>query len=296
MENGEKVITITQIGGGFVGNAVWKGFTHYGYDVTIVEINMPLVESLKANGVDACFMNEGCATNRKFYFVSVPTPMIDEDIDLRFLRSAVASLGVVIKNSTNWPIIVIRSTVPPGTTENDLVPILEKYSGKKVGEDFGISMNPEFLREKTAEHDFLHPWAIVVGSNDHRVAKAMEELYAPFNVKVKHLLIKEAELEKYFSNISNAISISALGELREIAKAVGCDPERIFKVLIETAETFWNPKYGTLDLGPFGGSCLPKDTRAFKTWAKKELGLTMPILDAVIQANERIKEKEYLGI
>jgi UDPglucose 6-dehydrogenase len=289
-----KIFTITQIGGGFVGHAAYRGLTFYGHHVTIVEISAPQILKLGKEGITACFSGEECSTNRDFYFISVPTPLLDDKIDLRFLFSAVASLGLVIKDCTNWPIVVIRSTVPPGTTD-DLVAILEQYSGKKVGEDFGICMNPEFLREKTADYDFLHPWAIVVGSNDHRVAKAMEDLYAPFGVRVDHLLIREAEMLKYLHNIVNAIIISLFNEMRRVIKAAGLDPVRIFRVLLRTAEAFWNSNYGVRDLGGFGGSCLPKDTTAFKTWVYEKLGLVMRILDAAIEINEAEKRRRYRG-
>lgn len=286
---------IVEIGTGFVGKAAGKGFLSKGHNVAFVDVNTQLIESLKSEGLDACFSGSTCANDGDIYLVSVLTPTIDDKLDLRFIKSALANLGTVLKTSTHWPIVVIRSTVPPGTTENVFLPILEKYSEKQAGKDFGIAMNPEFLREVSAEQDFLHPWIVVVGSRDFRVAKVLDDLYQPFGAPIHHLTIKEAEMLKYVHNIFNAAKISFFNEMRSVAKAAGVDADKVFQVVSESAEASWNRLYGTRDFGPFSGSCLPKDSLAFLNWVNETLGLKMPLLHSIIGVNERLKDRAYLG-
>jgi UDPglucose 6-dehydrogenase len=285
---------IAVIGSGFVGKAAGKGFLAIGHDVSFVDINTILIESLGKEGLEACNIGASCSNDRDIYIVSVLTPTINDHLDFRFIDSALASLGRVLKDNTNWPLVVIRSTVPPGTVENRFVPILEKYSEKKLGKDFGIAMNPEFLREVSAEEDFMHPWIIIVGSNDHKVAQILEELYQPFKAPFIHMTIKEAEMMKYVHNIYNANKISFFNEMRLVAESVGVDADKVFNTVMESAEASWNKKYGIRDFGPFSGSCLPKDTLAFLNWANEKVAKKMPLLHAIIKVNENLKDKNYL--
>lgn len=285
---------ITIVGSGFVGKTTGKGLMTKGHTCIFSDINENLIDSLKGEGLTAYSMGAEHTYNSDIYMVSVLTPTINEHLDFRFIDSALTSLGRVIKKSNNWPIIVIRSTVLPGTTEKRFIPLLEKYSGKTAGKDFGISMNPEFLREVSAEQDFMHPWYIVIGSNDPKVGQTLEEIYRPFNAPIVHMSIREAEAMKYIHNIYNANKISFFNEMREVIGSLGIDTEKIFNAVIQSAEASWNPKYGTKDKGPFGGSCLPKDTLAFLNWAKDTMKKKMPLLHGVIKVNEDLKDKEYL--
>lgn len=285
---------IAIIGSGLVGKTSGEGFMALGHDVSFVDVNTILVESLKSDGLNACNIENNCSKNRDIYSVNVLTPTINNNLDFRFIDSALASLGKILKESTHWPVVVIRSTIPPGTTENRFIPILEKYSQKKVNEDFGIAVNPEFLREASAKKDFMHPWIIVIGSNDAKVTQILDELYHPFKTPIVHMTIKEAEMMKYVHNIYNANKISFFNEMRLIAESVGIDADKIFPVVAKSAEASWNEKYGIRNFGPFDGSCLPKDTIAFLSWANKDLKKKMPLLHAVIKVNENLKDKRYL--
>jgi len=285
---------ITIIGSGFVGKAAGKGFLSFGHDVSFVDINELLIEKLSKEGFESCNIGAKCAHDRDIYMVSVLTPTINDHLDFRFIESALASLGQALAENTNRPLVVIRSTVPPGTVENRFVPILEKYSGKKLGEGFDVAMNPEFLREVSAEEDFMHPWVVVIGSNNPKVGQVMEDLYRPFGAPIFHMTIKEAEFMKYVHNIYNASKISFFNEMRSVAQAVGADADKVFKVVTESAEASWNKKYGIRDFGPYDGSCLPKDTLAFMSWANEEAKKKMPLLHAVIRVNENLKDKQYL--
>lgn len=285
---------ITIIGSGFVGKAAGKGFINLGHDVTFVDINTILIESLSKEGLETCNINDFCSNNKDIYVISVLTPTINDHLDFRFIDSAIANLGRVLKNNSNWPLVVIRSTVPPGTVEERFVPILEKYSEKKAGKDFGIAMNPEFLREISAEKDFMHPWIIIIGSNEPKVAQILEELYKPFNAPIVHMTIKEAEMAKYVHNIYNANKISFFNEMRLIAESIGVDADKVFNTVVESAEASWNKQYGIRNFGPFDGSCLPKDTMAFLNWSNEKVKKKMHLLHAIIKVNERFKDKEYL--
>ncbi len=285
---------IAIVGSGFVGKATGKGFLFLGHEVTFIDINTILIESLNKEGLSSCNIESDSSSDHDIYMVSVLTPTIGDRLDFRFIDSALASLGRVIKNNTNHPLVVIRSTVPPGTVEGHFIPILEKYSQKKIEKDFSIAMNPEFLREVTAEKDFMHPWIIVIGSHELKVAQLLEELFSPFKAPIVHMTIKEAEMMKYVHNIYNANKISFFNEMRLVAEKSGVDADKVFRTVIESAEASWNKQYGIRNFGPFHGSCLPKDTLAFLNWANEKVKSKMPLLHAVIKVNENLKDKEYL--
>jgi UDPglucose 6-dehydrogenase len=292
----EKKVTVKKIaiiGSGFVGKAAGKGFLAKGHDVTFIDINTMLLESLAKDGLPVCNIGSECSNDSDVYMVSVLTPTINDQLDFRFIDSAVASLGQALKDNPKRPLVVIRSTVPPGTTEDRFVPILEKYSGKRMGKDFDVAMNPEFLREVSADEDFAHPWVVVIGSRSYLAAETLEEIYEPFGAPIVHMTIKEAEMMKYVHNIYNASKISFFNEMRDVAKAVGVDADKIFTTVMESAEAAWNKKYGIRDFGPYDGSCLPKDTQAFITWADEVAKKKMPLLHSIIKVNENLKEKQY---
>lgn len=285
---------ITIIGSGFVGQATGKGLLAHGHDVSFVDINTLLIDKISSEGYVSCNIGAECAHDRDIYFVSVLTPTIEDKFEFRFIDSALASLGRALKKNKNHPIVVIRSTVLPGTTEERFVKLLEKESGKIAGKDFGIAMNPEFLREVSAESDFAKPWIIVVGSNDVYTAQVLEELYRPFGAPIVHMSIKEAEMLKYVHNIYNADKISFFNEMRMVAEKAGVDADKIFRTVIKSAEASWNPEYGIRDFGPYGGSCLPKDTKAFLNWSAAKFKHKMPLLHGIIKVNEELKDRQYL--
>lgn len=283
---------IAIIGSGIVGQATGKGMYDVGNQVVFYDTNPNIIKALVKEGFDAEHIDElerSLSNDFDFFMLSVPTPTENGRINLRFLESALNDLGDFIRYSTKKPIVVVRSTVSPGTTENVAVPILEKVSGKKVGKDFGVCMNPEFLREVNAREDFRHPWMVVVGSNDKKAGDALEKLYAPFESPITRMLLKEAEMMKYAHNLLNATKISFFNEMRIVGKSIGADPDVMFPVVVKSAEAIWNPKYGTKNFGAYGGVCLPKDTVAFYTWASEVLGYQMPVLKATIQTNELMK-------
>ena len=280
------------IGSGIVGQATGKGFIAKGHEVVFCDINPETLAKLENQGHKVCPPNlleeeKGI----KAFFLSVSTPTIDGKIKLDFLKSAVANLGGALKKNNDYCTVAVRSTVPPNTIEGSLIPLLEKYSGKKAGKDFGVCMNPEYLREDSNEEDFKNPWIIIIGELDAKSGKILHEIYGPCDCPVVHTSIKEAEAQKYIHNLFNACKISFFNEMRMICEAIHVDADKVFDLVAKSAEASWNPKYGIRDLGPYGGSCLPKDTTAFLAWARDELGKSLPLLKAVIKVNEIVKEK-----
>jgi len=151
-------------------------------------------------------------------------------------------------------------------------------------------MNPEYLREKLAQYDFDNPKLVLIGSSDIKAKKILGELYSPYKEKcpIVHLTATMAEMQKYVHNLWNATKISYFNEMREVAKKLGIDADPIFDLTMRSAEASWNTKYGTQDFGPFGGSCLPKDTSAFLRWAKDELKMDLSVLSSVIRINDAL--------
>jgi UDPglucose 6-dehydrogenase len=281
------------IGSGIVGQATGKGFIVKGHEVVFCDINPETLDRLENQGHKVCppnLLEEEKGV--KAFFLPVSTPTIDGNIKLDFLKSAVTNLGGgALKKTNDYCIVVIRSTVPPNTIEGSLIPLLEKYSGKKAGKDFGVCMNPEYLREDSNEEDFKNPWIIVIGELDAKSGETLEEICSSHHCPIVHTSIKEAETQKYVHNLFNACKISFFNEMRMVCEAVNVDADKVFELVAKSAEGSWNPKYGIRNLGPYGGSCLPKDTTAFLAWAKDELGKSLSLLKAVIKVNEITKEK-----
>lgn len=282
---------IAIIGSGVVGKATGRGLIETGHDVKFFDINPEKVKSLKEEGYYADSPENIPVETTDAFFLTVSTPTVDDKIYLDFLEAAVANLGKLVKNKKEYFLIVGRSTMPPGTTEERIIPLLEKYSGKKAGVDFGVCMNPEYLREVSAEKDFAHPWIIVIGALDKKSDEMLTEIYKTHTCPIHHVSLKEAEVQKYAHNLYNAAKISFFNEMRIVSDAINVDADKIFKITADSAEGSWNKEYGIKNLGPFGGSCLPKDTSAFLSWAKDKLHIKMPLLAAVISVNEIIKRK-----
>ncbi|MDD4318842.1 MAG: hypothetical protein PHW10_00745 [Candidatus Peribacteraceae bacterium] len=281
---------ISVIGSGVVGRASGLGFLNKGNRVTFFDVNPNVLKSLHEEGLEAFHPSQLSEHPSDAYMFSVDTPTIGGRLHLEHLRGALEDFArTALRNATKYCLVVIRSTVPPGTTEGSFIPLLEHHSGKRAGTDFGVCMNPEFLREKTAEEDFKHPWIIVVGSLDERSASLMHTLNKPYDCPYEQVSLKEAEMEKYVHNLFNACKISFFNEMRLVCEEMKIDADRVFSLVAKSAEGMWNPSYGTLDAGPFDGMCLPKDTSAFLYWARHSLRHPLPLLRAEIEVNEIMK-------
>lgn len=275
------------VGSGVVGQATGKGFLKRGQEVTFVDVDDGKIAQLQSEGLNAFTPQEAreAAPKPDVTVLTVPTPTRDGAIDLSFLQEAAVATGHRLRDASKYQVVVVRSTVVPRTTEDIVKPILEEHSGKQAGRDFGLCMNPEYLREKTAVKDFDQPRLVVIGQLDEASGDGLAAAYEDFGCPIHRISIQEAELQKYAHNLFNAVKISYFNEFREICHAVGADAEKIFPLVAQSAEGMWNSQYGIRDLGPFDGMCLPKDTRAFLAWAGQQ-GWSMPILQAAVDFNK----------
>jgi UDPglucose 6-dehydrogenase len=192
------------------------------------------------------------------------------------------------RNESRPPVLVFRSTMPPGTTRQRLIPALEAGSGKKAGVDFLVCYNPEYLRAENAVNDFLELKFLTLGTAEpgDAAARAVRELFTGFeNPVITELTFDEAEYQKYVHNVYNAVKISYFNEMRAAARRLGLSRvQPIFELTARTAEAAWNPAYGTRDAGPFGGACLPKDTAAWSGFARGA-GLSTDVVEAARSVN-----------
>jgi UDPglucose 6-dehydrogenase len=281
-----KNIKISIIGSGIVGQATGKGFAAKGFDITFIDVNPRIIEVLKDEGYEAYLANNAnAALDCDISIFTVPTPTIGGEIKLDYLKQAAKDLGKRIANMKKYHLAVVRSTVVPGTTEGVVLKQIEKYSGKKAGKDFGVCMNPEYLRELTSVQDFANPWIIVFGEYDKRSGDLLEKVYQTFSAPIYRISIKEAEMQKYVHNLYNAVKITFFNEMRKIGKNLKIDTDRMFELTVKSCEAMWNAKYGIRDFGAFSGACLPKDTQAFYDWVQKK-GWSADLLGSAIEVNK----------
>jgi UDPglucose 6-dehydrogenase len=293
---------ISIVGSGYVGLVTGIGFAELGNEVIFVDIDRAKIESInslkppiyEAGLEELMKKNSGkfyatddylkAIANSEITFICVGTPSKDDgSIDLRYIESASKEIGKALANKDDFHVVVVKSTVVPGTTEGVVKPIIEKESGKRAFEDFGLAMNPEFLREGNAVHDFFNPDRIVVGVKDDKTRSILEELYSSFGCPKMSTDIKTAEMIKYTANAFLATKISFANEIGNICKKLGIDVYEVFRGV--GLDHRINPAFFRAGIG-FGGSCFPKDVKALIRRAE-ELGEEPRILKAVIEVNER---------
>jgi GDP-mannose 6-dehydrogenase len=216
--------------------------------------------------------------------VSVGTPSQSNGrLDLSSLISVCTSIGQALRAKTDFHVVVIRSTILPGTMNGLVRPLLEDVSGKKAGIDFGLCNNPEFLREGSAIHDFYHPSRTVIGSNEERSFAIVTRLYDYLDAPLIRTSIETAELVKYTDNVWHALKVAFGNEIGNIAKALGIDSHEVMEIF--SLDTKLNLSRSYLKPGfAFGGSCLPKDLRALNYEARM-LGLDLPVLSSILPSN-----------
>lgn len=229
--------------------------------------------------------------------IAVGTPFDGRRIDLAHVRRASEEIGAALRTKVGYHVVVVKSTVVPGTTDSVVRPILEKASGKTAGADFGVGMNPEFLTEGQAVRDFMGPDRLVLGADESRALEAMEALYAPFcGVPRIRTNARTAEMIKYASNALLATAISFSNEIANLCAAIGrIDAVDVMEGLHASSYlTMASPEGAHLRapitsfLFPgcgFGGSCLPKDVSALVAHGDAA-GVAMPLLRGVIAVNQ----------
>jgi UDPglucose 6-dehydrogenase len=283
------------VGSGVVGTATGKGFARLGHDVLFVDVDAARVEALRQEGLIASDRITVPSAKPSFVFLTLPTPSNGQAYDLSTLAAGTRSVGRALRESRAFHTVVVRSTVPPGTCDNLVTPILEAESGKAAGRDFGVASNPEFLRAASAEEDFAFPWMTVIASRSRRTVERLQGLFQPFGGEVRTFSNPAAaELVKCSHNVFNATKISFWNEIWLLSQHLGLDADAIAATVARSAEGSYNPEYGIRGGLPYGGVCLPKDTEGLLGFAGTE-GVDMPLLRAVIEVNgnmERLRELE----
>jgi len=281
-----KRMRISVVGSGFVGTATGKGLSKQGHDVTFLDVDPKRIAALKAERFHALLPSDYRTLHTQLTMFCVPTPTTNGKIGLDHLRTAVEQFAERLSSHNKYHVVVIRSTVPPRTTRDFVLPIIERLSGKKAGKDFGLVMQPEYLREVSADQDFARPWFITIGELDKKSGDVVSDIYRGFDAPIERVSLEEAEFQKYVHNVYNAVKIAFFNEMRLVANNEGWDATAIFDATAESCEGIWNPLYGTRDFGPFDGSCLPKDTAALLQWGDAN-GYQLEILRSVISENFR---------
>ncbi len=294
---------ISIIGSGYVGAVTAACFADVGHEVICVDIDEKKVQQIN-EGIPPIY-EEGLEELLKKYsgkrliattdykyavlntdisFICVGTPSEEDgSINLSIVRAAAESIGLALAKKNGYHVVVVKSTVVPETTEKFVLPVLEEKSGKTAGKDFGVAMNPEFLREGKAIYDFRHPDKIVVGSIDTRSGKLVSELYRNFECEITLTNPRTAEMIKYVNNSFLATKISFSNEIGNICKKLKIDTYEVMKAVGKDSRI--SPLFLNSGAG-FGGSCFPKDVRALISKAK-DIGYVPVLLESVIAVNEK---------
>ena len=218
-------------------------------------------------------------------FICVGTPSLPNGgLDVKYVRRACEQIGEVMRDQEHAPVLVFRSTMLPGTMREIVIPALERSSGKKAGADFGVCINPEFLREGTAVYDYYHPPKTVIGELGKSSGDIVAALFADMPGPMIRTSIETAEMVKYADNAWHALKVGFANEVGNICKAVNVDAHRVMDIFCQDTKLNISPYY----LKPgfaFGGSCLPKDLRALLHKAQT-LDLSLPILGAILPSNQ----------
>lgn len=294
---------ISVIGSGYVGSVTAACFAEAGHEIVCVDIDEKKVEQINA-GIPPIY-EEGLGDLLRKYagkkliatidyefavretdisFICVGTPSAEDgSIDLSIVRAAATNIGEALAKKKGYHVVVVKNTVVPETTEKFVLPVLEEASEKTAGKDFGVAMNPEFLREGKAVHDFMHPDKIVIGAIDRKSWDLISELYRKFECEVIRTNPATAEMIKYANNSLLATKISFANEIGNICKKLGIDT---YEVMAAVGKDFRiSPRFLNSGAG-FGGSCFPKDVKALIGKAKA-IGYSPILLESVIAVNEK---------
>ena len=296
---------VSVFGLGYVGSVsaacfAEDGHTVVGVDVTdakvqsINEGRSPIVEkgldelikSNAANGRLRATTSTGDAVrDTDISLICVGTPSRKNgSLDLTYLERVAEQIGGALKDKDSYHVVVVRSTVLPGTTHDVVIPALERTSGKKYGTGFGVTVNPEFLREGTAIHDFRHPPLTLVGHNYQLDANPTKALYARVDAPIETTTIRTAEMMKYASNTWHALKVTFANEIGNVCKRVGIDSHEVMSIFCKDEKLNLSSYYMKPGFA-FGGSCLPKDVRALQ-YRAKEVDLEMPVIQSILASNQ----------
>jgi GDP-mannose 6-dehydrogenase len=228
--------------------------------------------------------------NSEITFFCVGTPSRDNgSLDLDYVKRVCEQIGESIGRKTDFHLVVARRTMLPGTVRSLVIPTLERTSGKQAGRDFGVCVNPEFLREGTAIYDFDNPPKTVIGATDDRSAEILKRLCAHLKAPLVVTPVEVAEAVKYTDNCWHAVKVVFGNEIGAICNSVGVDAQAVMDVFCQDRKLNISPAYLKPGIA-FGGSCLPKDVRAMSYFARSH-DVDVPMLNSVLAANEKQIER-----
>lgn len=298
--------SISVVGLGYVGAVSMACLAHLGFRMVGVDVSQDKVAAIKDGRSPIVeerlgeLLADGVASKRitathnlvsavletDVTFLSVGTPTsADGSCDLTYVRQASRAMGQAIAMKDAYHVVVLRCSVPPGTTLDVVAKEIEAASGKKLGPDFGVCFNPEFLREGVAVADFFAPPKTVVGASDVRAAEVASGIYARIDERVIFTSIAAAEMVKYVDNVWHAAKVAFGNEVGRLCKALDIDSHDVMNIFVKDTKLNLSPYY----LKPgfaFGGSCLPKEVRAVSHLGH-ELGVELPLVDSLAVSNER---------
>jgi UDPglucose 6-dehydrogenase len=308
---------ISIIGTGYVGLVTGVCFAEKGHQVVCVDIDQTKVDKINQGispiyelGLDELIHNHigdrakattdlrRAVLETDVSMIAVGTPFNGKEIDLIYIKQAAEQIGKALKEKSTYHLVVVKSTVVPGTTDNVVLPILEAASGKKAGVDFGVGMNPEFLTEGEAVRDFMYPDRIVLGGIDEKSIDLLDQLYIGFEgIERIRTSNTTAEMTKYVSNSLQALLISFSNEIGNLCADVddtdvvdvmrGVHACRYLTTILPNGDHVVAPIVSFLAAGcGFGGSCFPKDVKALIAYGQKQ-GKPMSLMDSVVRVNEQ---------
>jgi GDP-mannose 6-dehydrogenase len=257
-----------------------------GGDSPIVEpgIGELIKEAVASSRLRATTNSSEAVQNSEISLVCVGTPGNQNgSLDLRYVSRVCEEIGAALRTKADRHVVVMRSTMLPGTIESVVIPVMEEASGKKVGNGFSVCINPEFLREGTSLKDFYGPPFTLIGADDPAAAAAVRDLYQGIDAPLFETALKTAEMIKYVCNSFHALKVSFANEVGNICKALEIDSHAVMDIFCQDTKLNLSPYY----LKPgfaFGGSCLPKDLRAIN-YKARELDVEVPLLGAILPSN-----------
>jgi GDP-mannose 6-dehydrogenase len=296
---------VSVFGLGYVGCVSAASFAGDGHEVIGVDVNADKVAAINAGrspivepGLDELLAR--CSSQGRLRATTDTAEAIRESevsllcvgtpsrkngsLDLTYLERVSEQVGAALKDKTGYHVVVVRSTVLPGTTHEVVIPALERESGKKYGDGFGVSVNPEFLREGTALKDFRKPPLTLVGHNHAADASGTIALYQSIDAPLVSTSIRVAEMMKYTSNTWHALKVVFANEIGNLCKKMNVDSHEVMDIFCRDEKLNLSPYY----LKPgfaFGGSCLPKDVRALQ-YRAKELDVELPLISQILPSNK----------
>ena len=298
-------MNVSVFGLGYVGSVSAASFAADGHTVVGVDVNPDKVNSLNegrspivekglddiirdnaANGrLRATTSTHDAVASTDLSLICVGTPSRrNGSLDLTYLERVAEQIGEALRDKESYHVVVVRSTVLPGTTHEVVIPALERTSGKKYGSGFGVAVNPEFLREGTAIDDFRHPPLTLVGHNYKSDAEPTQALYAHIDAPVVATTIRTAEMIKYASNTWHALKVTFANEVGNLCKRLTIDSHEVMDIFCRDEKLNLSSYYMKPGFA-FGGSCLPKDVRAMQ-YRAKEVDLEMPVIQSILTSNQ----------